>query len=219
MFRIVRSIILSVFLVVMGLLLFKDRQPQIAAWLFPGDVDINSLAHANKPVSVVAPTVTVTPSPTPKTVLDLTPNMLSIPKLGIHAQIEPVGVTANRNMDTPKHAENASWYKYGVKPSERGNAVIAAHFDTPSGKPALFYNLRTLEIGDELSVTATNGVVSEFVVTGKSFEPYSTFPSDYVFNTKEGRNVNLITCDGVFDRATKLYSRRLVVYTTMKGTF
>lgn len=219
MFRIVRSIILSIFLLVMGLLLFKDTQPQLTTILFPGDVDISILAHANKPVSVIAPTVTLTPSPTLKPLPDLTPIRISIPKLGIDAQIEPVGVTANRNMDTPKLAENASWYKYGVKPSERGNAVIAAHYDTPSGKPALFYNLRLLDIGDELTVTASNGVASVFVVTGKSFEPYNAFPSDYVFNTKEGRNVNLITCDGVFDRETRLYSRRLVVYTTMKGTF
>lgn len=222
MIRIIRTIILVVFLVIMSVFLFQDSQPELARRLLPTDIDVNSLAHANKPGEVVAPTVT--PSPTPQHApaaapTDLTPDILIIPKLSIRAVIEPVSINANKNMETPKNADNASWYKFGAKPSERGNAVIAAHYDTPSGSPALFYHLRSLEIGDEVQVIAKNGTVSDFVVTGKDFQPYSTFPSEYVFNTKEGRNVNLITCDGIFDRATKLYSRRLVVYTTMKGTF
>lgn len=156
------------------------------------------------------------PSPSPSPSPALTPVTIIIPKLNIQTAIEQVGLTETNNMDTPKNADNVGWYQYGSKPGEEGNAVIAGHYDTPTGKPAVFYTLKKLEEGDEVEVISENGVHSIFVVVEKSSIPYDVFPSEQVFVTRPGRNLNLITCGGVWDIAKKTYTNRIVVYTTLK---
>jgi len=183
--------------------------PQFLASRFGGQ--IRQILPVAAPVASPTPTPTPTPSPTPA----LTPATLIIPKLNIQAAVEPVGVTETENMDVPKNDADAAWYMYGSKPSEEGNAVIAGHYDTPTGKPALFYNLNKLVEGDEVIVISSNAVKNTFVVTGKDRIPYDEFPSDYVFTTKEGKNVNLITCGGIWDQKTRNYQDRYVVYTTL----
>ena len=163
-------------------------------------------------LSIPSPTPTPTPSPTPA----LVPVTLIIPKLKIQAPVEQVGLTPTNNMDVPKDAADAAWYMHGPKPAEEGNAVISAHYDTPTGKPALFYYLNKLEVGDGVEVISNNAVHSTFVVTEKSTIPYDTFPNEFVFKSKPGRNLNLITCSGIWDPRKKIYSDRIVVYTTLK---
>lgn len=179
---------------------------------------IGRLAPNSLPPFVAHPTPrpTATPSSTPSPTPDLTPVTLIIPKLDIQAVIEPVGFTASQNMDVPKNAANAAWYQYGPMPSKEGNAVIAAHYDTPTGRPALFYNLRTLIPGDEVTVISQNAVRSDFVVVERATIPYDTFPSEHVFKTRAGKNLNLITCGGIWDPVKRVYSNRIVVYTTLK---
>lgn len=155
------------------------------------------------------------PSPTPTPSPGLTPVTLIIPKLKIQAAIESVGLTETNNMDVPKNAGNAAWYVYGSKPGELGSAVIAGHYDTPTGKPALFYQLNKLEIGDQIEVISENAVRNTFAVVEKATIPYDKFPNEQVFKTKEGKNLNLITCAGIWDAKEKIYKDRIVVYTAL----
>ena len=156
--------------------------PQFLASRFGGQ--IRQIIPISAPVIVTpSPTPTPTPSPTPA----LTPATLIIPKLNIQAAVEPVGVTETQNMEVPKKDADAAWYMYGPKPSEEGNAVIAGHYDTPTGKPALFYNLNKLVEGDEIIVISSNAVRNTFVVTGKDRIPYDKFPND--FHIKKIRNI------------------------------
>lgn len=159
-----------------------------------------------------APPATPTPTPAP----DTTPRILRIPKLDVDAGLEHVGLTESQHMDVPKNADNAAWYRFGSKPGELGNAVIAAHLDTPSGRPAVFYRLGQLDVGDVVEVESVGRVRSIFLVVGKELIPYDTFPNEYVFNKKAGRNLNLITCGGVWNASEKMYNKRLIVYTTLK---
>ncbi len=157
-----------------------------------------------------------TPLPTPFPSPALVPVTIIIPKLGIQTAVEAVGLTDTNNMDVPKNAADVAWYMHGPKPSEEGNAVIAGHYDTPTGRPAIFYHLRILEIGDEIEIISQNGVHSTFAVVEKSTIPYDVFPSDYIFKTRPGKNLNLITCGGLWDSKKKVYSDRIVIYTTLK---
>ena len=157
-----------------------------------------------------------TPLPTPFPSPALVPVTIIIPKLGIQTAVEAVGLTDTNNMDVPKNAADVAWYMHGPKPSEEGNAVIAGHYDTPTGRPAIFYHLRILEIGDEIEIISQNGVHSTFAVVEKSTIPYDVFTSDYIFKTRPGKNLNLITCGGLWDSKKKVYSDRIVIYTTLK---
>lgn len=194
----------------------------------------NAVPSKNRPVSTVSPTrkpsgafsptgllspapavpATATPHPTPS----ILPAYLIIPKLNINSAIEPVGMTATGNMDVPKNAADTAWYKDGTVPGMRGNAVMTGHYDTVTGKPAVFYKLYSLAIGDTVTVVMGSGERFTYIVTWKDEIDYKIFPSTYVFWTKPGINLNLITCGGIWDRNAKIYSKRIVVYTTLQGS-
>lgn len=161
-----------------------------------------------------SPTLLPTPKPTPA----LIPATLIIPKLNIQAAVESVGLTPTNNMDVPKNAADVAWYMHGPSPGQEGNAVITGHYDTPTGRPAVFYNLKKLKPGDEVTVISSQALKSTFIVNEISSIPYDIFPSDFVFKTKPGHNLNIITCNGVWDRQKRIYTERIVVYTTLKET-
>jgi sortase (surface protein transpeptidase) len=132
--------------------------------------------------------------------------------------VEFLGVTETNNLDVPKNAGNVGWYMNGPKPSEPGNSVIAGHYDTPTGRPAVFYYLDKLEAGDEIEVVSQNAARNIFVVVEKATVPYNQFPGEEVFSTRPGSNLNLITCGGIWDTRNKTYSDRLIIYTVLKSS-
>lgn len=166
----------------------------------------------------LAPDPTPTPSPTPSPTPGLTPATFILPKLNISTAVERVGLTETQNMDVPKNTANVAWYMHGKMPGEEGNSVIAGHYDTATGKPAIFYKLRILEVGDEVIVISENALKSVFVVAEKATIPYDKFPSEEVFKSRPGKNLNLITCGGIWDARKRTYLDRIVVYTTLKET-
>lgn len=145
------------------------------------------------------------------------PHQLLIPKLGIAAVVEHVGLDANNNMDVPKNTDNVAWYQLGTKPGEIGNAVIAGHLDSETDV-AVFYDLKTLRKGDTILVTDTNGKTHEFVVTEKAVYNDDKFPLEKVFGKTNKKHLNLITCDGEFSETTQTYSHRIVIYTELKAS-
>lgn len=219
------AVLLGVFLLIYAILSFTVFPKVIAfglrtAGILKSDKTTTSVPfnsnQSKTTLAKVVPTFTPpTPTPMPKSLI---PVGLVIPKLNIRANVEQVGQTKSLNIDVPKNAANVAWYVYGAKPGESGNAIINGHFDTPSGRPAVFFALKTLEKGDEVQVISEDGVVTDFVVTGKEELAYDTFPSEYVFFTKPGTNLNLITCDGIWNPTKKNYSTRVVVYTSLKST-
>lgn len=156
----------------------------------------------------------IVPTPLPS----ITPQTLVIPKLKISAPVESVGKTEAGNMEVPSNAANVGWYRYGAVPTLRGNAVLSGHYDTPSGRPAIFYRLKQLKQGDSIRLAMSDGNTYPFVVTGIENIPIDVFPTEYVFRDKFGINLNLITCSGIWDPEGKNYSKRLVVFATLKGT-
>ncbi len=163
-------------------------------------------------VHTAPPTTVTSPAFTALTVNP--PRELRIPKLGIDAQVESVGQDALGAMDVPKNPDKVAWYQLGAKPGETGNAVIAGHLDWTKG-PAIFYHLDQLEAGDTLTITDTENKQQQFVVTSKVSYPFDQFPLEQVFGASADIHLNLITCAGRFNRTTKNYSNRIVVYTKL----
>lgn len=144
------------------------------------------------------------------------PVTLTIPKLAIEAEVESVGLDSDGDMDIPKNSDNVAWYNLGYKPGDQGNAVIAGHFDKVSGAPAVFYDLEKLGIGDTVITTDQEGGTMAFTVVRIATYPDEDFPLQEVFGPAQKPMLNLITCDGKWNNATKSYSHRTVVYTEMK---
>lgn len=169
--------------------------------------------------NVRPPNVSTTQSQTTSQTLSTnadTPQTLLIPKLGLTAPIESVGLDSKGNMDTPEKADDVAWYNKGFRIGDNGSAVIAGHYDRVTGAPAVFYHLSSLTAGDTISVAMDSGKTFTFTVTKTTSFPDAQFPLATVFNTPGKPTLNLITCDGTWNASAKNYSNRLVVYSELK---
>jgi len=141
------------------------------------------------------------------------PKILNIPKLGINAKVQYVGLNSTDEMDVPSNNNDVAWFNLGAIPGEKGSAVIAGHLNGRSGEPAIFWDLHKLKIGDDIYVVDNSENKKYFQVM--SIEKYETnsAPMEKIFGLNNEIYLNLITCGGAWDRAENTYDERLVVFT------
>ena len=189
-----------------------------------------SMSRQSNDARVEAPTPTVHPASTPpstntpvsrsavnqRVVADPVRFVVDTPAIKVNAPVEYVGLTAERAMEVPKGWWNVGWYERGPKPGEQGNAVIAGHLDSESG-PAVFWQLDKIRVGDEVRVVDVQGSTIRFRVREIQVYYNEDAPLAKIFGHTDGAHLNLITCDGFFDRNAGIYDRRLVVYTDRVG--
>ena len=167
------------------------------------------------------------------------PLRFKAPTIGVDIPMDAVGLDRSNAMDAPGVGqERASspddplwntgfWYRGGVEPGQPGTATIAAHLDDSLGRPAAFWNLKKLVVGDVFEVDdQRNGGVVRFKVTEthiyslaesssknvliKLFGPESAqgqrpqFPGDGI------ARISLVTCAGSFTRGE--YDHRYMVF-------
>lgn len=142
------------------------------------------------------------------------PITISIPKLGVEADVEHVGRDSAGRMGIPVEFDNVAWYREGYAPGEVGNSVIAGHLDDGAGDPAVFFNLERLEIGDSVLVDGEEGRL-HYKVVGKEKLPYDAPDTSGIFGESDVPRLNLITCDGTWIANQRNYSERLIVYTEL----
>jgi LPXTG-site transpeptidase (sortase) family protein len=141
------------------------------------------------------------------------PTRLVIPKIGVDAGFEYVGVTPQGAMDVPKDPIYVGWFDLGPRPGEEGSAVVAGHEGWKNGILVVFDNLHTLQKGDKVYVEDDKGVTTVFAVR-ELRELGKNEDASIVFNSNDGKaHLNLITCEGVWNADLKSYSNRLVVFT------
>ncbi len=157
------------------------------------------------------PTPTPTPTPPPRIVTD--PVHIDIPNLSISTDITPVGLTAQNVMEVPADTTKIGWFTGSPKPGESAPraSILTGHFDTTSGTPAIFYQLETIEFGDEIQIRSSDGTLFSFTVMDVVSHPLEDFPQEIVYGETQGTYIKLITCDGIWNATTHSYSQRLVV--------
>jgi sortase A len=177
-----------------------------------------TLMYLFSPVKVNAITI---PKTVPTTVSDITtpaivfnvPMTLKIDSINVDARINPVGVTPSGNMDIDENPKELAWYKFGAKPGEKGNAVIAGHYGWKNGVPSVFNDLNQLEVGNKISSFDDKGQEIIFAVTRTELYKPDQDAID-VFKSKDGKShLNLITCQGSWNNSARTYNERLVVFT------
>lgn len=140
------------------------------------------------------------------------PIRLKIPNINVDSAIEYVGVASNGEMDVPKVPADVAWFSPGTRPGENGSAVIAGHYDWKDGQPAVFADLSKLRPGDKLYIEDDKGAIITFVMReSRNYDPAADATG--VFSSSDGRaHLNLVTCKGVWNKTSKSYSQRLVVF-------
>ncbi len=142
------------------------------------------------------------------------PVRLKIPNINVNSAIEEVSLTSSGAVGVPKGIANVGWFNLGPRPGQTGNSIIVGHYGWyKNGTPAIFNNINKLKPGDKIYVQDDKGVTITFVVRElKTFD--SSEDTSGVFSLDDGKaHLNLITCEGIWDKTQKTYSSRLVVFT------
>ena len=141
------------------------------------------------------------------------PVRLKIPKIKLDIALESVGLTSKGAVDVSKGLGNAGWYNLGPRPGEDGSALITGHFGRlKNGKMGVFTNLNKLKQGDKLSTKDKDGVVTTFVVREVKKYNMQDDATEVFFANDDGSHLNIVTCEGIWNKVTKSYSNRLVVF-------
>jgi len=139
------------------------------------------------------------------------PVVLSIPAIGVLAQIVRLGLNPDGTLQVPRAFDEAGWWTGSTLPGERGSAVILGHVDSFTG-PAVFYRIRDLEPGDRVYVWGADGVPASFVVQRVEQYPKNAFPTGVVYGAVRYPALRLVTCGGSFDFTTHHYRDNIVVF-------
>jgi LPXTG-site transpeptidase (sortase) family protein len=150
------------------------------------------------------------------TTTPLVPVTLSVPSIGVTANVEKVGKKTDGSMATPTKFEDVAWYSLGSKPGEAGNAVIAGHVNNALTKSGVFEHLASVKLGDSVSVNDGSGHVLSYKVTDIEEYPADTAPAASIFATTGPSQLVLITCDGDWVSQDKTFSNRLVVFASLQ---
>lgn len=142
------------------------------------------------------------------------PRHLQIPNLGISVGLSTLGLNKDDSVQVPKSFAIPGWYKYGPTPGERGSSVILGHVDSTTG-PGVFYRLNDLRPGMPIIVTLADHVVVHFKVIGVRMYTKNNFPDKIVYGSRTYSALQLVTCGGAFDPATRHYESNIVAYTVM----
>jgi LPXTG-site transpeptidase (sortase) family protein len=125
--------------------------------------------------------------------------------------VEEVSVEPDGTLETPKTWQTAGWYKKGAMPGEEGNVVIDGHYDTNTGAPGAFWELKNLQTGDKVSLTDKLGRVFQYIVSSKSYYSINDPERSKIFESGKDKVLTVITCGGIWDYSSGTYNKRLVI--------
>ncbi|MHB8275328.1 MAG: class F sortase [Dermatophilaceae bacterium] len=192
-------------------------------------IAIGTAGCSSETVAAVAPSVStpskVAPSDWPPTGAALAPAprvveaghlarsvpvRLQIAAIGVDSTLMGLGLRDDGTMEVPPSGFPAGWYTGAPTPGELGPAIIAGHIDWKG--PGVFYNLRNLKTGDEITVTRRDGSRPVFRVTRVAKFQKDEFPTTLVYGNIDHAGLRLITCGGSFNNQSGHYEDNIVAF-------
>ena len=163
------------------------------------------------PPAAVAPVVPAAP------VARSTPVRLRVAAIKLDVPLIELGINADHTVEVPSDYKQAGWYRLGPAPGENGSAVVLGHVDSYLG-PGVFFELSKMKAGDTVDVDLADGTATHFAVTSVATYPKDQFPTERVYAPHGGSKLQLVTCGGEFDTASRNYLSNVVVYTSLVST-
>lgn len=143
------------------------------------------------------------------------PVRVTVPGIDYAAQVLPVGVASDGQMELPPDPRFLGWYRFGPAPSQRGSTVLAGHLDSRRFGLGPLVRLRAVEPGDAVDVVAADGTTTAYSVVRVERFDRQALPARLFARTGPER-LRLITCGGGFDAAAGGYQRNLVVTAVLR---
>ena len=141
------------------------------------------------------------------------PKFITLPTINADGFIQKVGVDQNKQIAVPNNIHVAGWFNQSVLPGEKGLSIIDGHVTGRVNK-GIFKDLEKLKDGDTFKIEFGNGTSKDFKVV-KKVDVLVKDAAGVLFSQEPGieRQLNLITCSGVFDKKSQSYPNRLIVIT------
>ena len=167
--------------------------------------------------AVLAPAATASSTPVP----DI--KRLIIPAISVDAPVTPKAVDSDGAMPSPDGPQDVIWYDFsaipglGGRPGAGGNTVLAGHVDYHGYGPAVFWNLRDVKQGDEITLVLADGSEYRYRARSNRIVDPSAMPFNEIVASTPEESLTVITCAGDFDPATHNYDMRRVVWAVRVG--
>lgn len=184
---------------------------------FIGLYVIGPMNHGLTETSRVAKVVQLVNAPLATATVRVGPPVrLEISSINVDADINPVGLAKDGEMDIGENPDQVAWYQMGPIPGQEGSAVIAGHYGWKNGHGSVFNNLHAIKVGESISVYDAKGQVTTFVVREtRLYDPAADAAGVFISNDNKP-HLNLITCEGTWVVSKDSYSNRLVVFADLK---
>ena len=176
-----------------------------------------SSVAAPAPTPSVSASGSVPPSGAAAPLARSAPVRVQIPAIGVDSALMQLGLQVDGSLQVPPAGFPAGWYTGAPTPGELGPAILAGHVDW-GGQPGVFYHLRDLQPGAEITVTRQDGRATVFRVTQVKQYPKDEFPTDVVYGDLDHPGLRLITCGGSFDRETRNYDDNIIAFADLIAT-
>ncbi|WP_200429199.1 class F sortase [Streptomyces sp. NE5-10] len=140
------------------------------------------------------------------------PQELSIPRLGLSAPVDPVGVAEDGQTEVPPDPDRVGWYRFSPAPgSAAGSSVIVGHVDAKGRGLGVLDGLNEVRQGDRVLIGRKDGSTVSYEITARRTVGKKVLAASDAFR-REGRPVlTLITCAGPYLPDAGGYQNNLVV--------
>ena len=182
----------------------------------PSEGSLEEILAEHEPAPAAAPAAAPVEIDEPDAVA---PIRIGIPRIGVDASIVVMGLDAEYYPEVPNSGAEVAWYTFSAPPGRGSNAVLSGHVDWYYwGMPVegVFYHLRELQIGDEITLDLEDGSRLRYRVTGNVATAYDDPNVVDVMDPTSKDVVTLITCGGTWQRDYSNpnggnYSHRVIV--------
>ncbi|MEP6296241.1 MAG: sortase [Ilumatobacter sp.] len=124
--------------------------------------------------------------------------------------IRPVGLQEDGQLEIPDETE-IGWYRYGATAGRPGATVLAAHVSW-NNTTGPFFQLGTMQPGDQITVTLDDGTQRTYQVTERTMYDKNELPRNRIWRTTGDEQLVLITCGGDFNPDIRRYRQNIVIY-------
>ncbi|MEZ5116813.1 MAG: class F sortase [Candidatus Nanopelagicales bacterium] len=140
------------------------------------------------------------------------PVLVRIPRLGVTAEVVPVGVTPDGQVRVPDDVARVGWYRFGPTPgASRGSTVLVGHRDGLGQGEGALYGLGGADVGDRVLVTRSDGRVVRYRVVAREALDKAGLPVRELFARSGQHRLTVITCGGAYDAQAGGYVQNVVV--------
>lgn len=162
--------------------------------------------------SAVAPTGPGRTTATVPVVRSDPPASLTVPSLGVDADVVAVGTSDDGAMEIPRDGATIGWYRWGPEAgAAQGNTVLSGHVSTRAGGPGALAPLAEVQVGDALEVRTASGALLPYRVVSLETITKSVLPVDRIFARDGPHRLVVVTCGGPFQPELGSFRDNVVV--------